>query len=211
MLLAIGGAPVKLFVSAFLLAAATIAFGQNQNSGEINGEGPVAVHPDGPASPSSRQQWVRALGEQGAIAAIQSDSQMGCPVVLTSARLNRPTSYLPVTSAEKVTEPNLALGFRNSSGKVIESVTIAARLLGKQNLYQLDADAFDLRLTFSGVDAADKAAEQLREISVPDRMHAYGVQRVSLEQVLFADGTFWTAAGHANCRLDVSGAERVAK
>jgi hypothetical protein len=91
-------------------------------------------------------------------------------------------------------------------------VSITARFLGKRNIYQLDANAFDLRLTFSGVDAADEAAEQLREIRMPEKMYAYGVTRVSLEQVLFADGTFWTAFGHAGCRLDVTGsAERVAR
>jgi hypothetical protein len=44
-------------------------------------------------------------------------------------------------------------------------------------------------------------------------MFAYGVTRVSLEQVTFADGTFWVAGmGHGNCSLDVKGsAERVAK
>jgi hypothetical protein len=84
--------------------------------------------------------------------------------------------------------------------------------LGKQSVYQLDASALDLRLMFSGVDAADKAAGQLREIRVPEKMYAYGVTRVSLQQVLFTDGTFWTAFGHVNCRLDVQGsAERVAK
>jgi hypothetical protein len=143
---------------------------------------------------------------------LSSPGQTGCPVELTSAKLNWPASYLPVTSAEKVTEPNLALGFRNSSGKAIQSVSITARFLGKRNIYQLDASAFDLRLTFSGVDAADKAAEQLREIRVPEKMYAYGVTRVSLQQVLFADGTFWTAFGHGNCSLDVQGsAARVAR
>jgi hypothetical protein len=120
---------------------------------------------------------------------------------------------MPVTSAEKITEPNLALGFQNPSGKAILSATITARFLGKQRVYQLDANAFDLRLTFSGVDAADKAAEQLREIRLPEKMFAYGVTRVSLEQVTFADGTFWMAGmGHSNCSLSVKGnAERVAK
>ena len=140
--------------------------------------------------------------------------QTGCPVTLTSAHLNWPATYLPVTSAEKVTEPNLTLGFRNSSGKPIRSVTITAQFLAKQNLYQLDAGAFDLQLTFSGVDAANRAADQLRKIQVqmPGRVYPYGVTRVTLDQVTFGDGTFWMSAGHNTCRLDVTGnAERVAK
>ncbi len=183
---------MRLFLSTLFLAVSTAGFAQLQNT-----------------PPSAGAAGMEGLGLQ---VAPLSSPQAGCPVVLTSAQLNWPASYLPVTSAEKVTEPNLALGFRNSSGKAIRSVTIAARFLGKRNVYQLDASAFDLRLTFSGGDAADKAAEQLREIRVPEKMYAYGVTRVSLEQVLFADGTFWTALGHGNCRLDVTGsAERVAR
>jgi hypothetical protein len=191
---------MRLFVSGLLLAAASAAFGQNQ---------PPGMQPD-PSAGTARMEGMVSPDLQ---AVPLPESQAGCPVVLTSARLNWPASYLPVTSAEKVMAPNLALGFHNSSGKPIRSTTITARFLGKQSLYQLDANAFDLRLTFSGVDAADKAAEQLREIRLPEKMYAYGVTRVSLEQVTFADGTFWMAGmGHSNCSLNVKGnAERVAK
>jgi hypothetical protein len=207
---------MKLFVSALVMLAATAGFGQSQAPApDADSQSPVVeVHPGVLASPQEMEKrWMEAQAESRLqLWALSPPSQAGCPVVLTSAQLNWPASYLPVTSAEKVTEPNLALGFRNSSGKAIRSVTITARFLGKQSVYQLDANAFDLRLTFSGVDAADKAADQLREIRVPQKMYAYGVTRVSLQQVLFTDGTFWTAFGHVNCRLDVQGsAERVAK
>jgi hypothetical protein len=182
---------MRLFGSALLLMASTAGLAQLQST------------PPGAAG-------MEGLDLQAA--PLSSPGQSGCPVELTSAKLNWPASYLPVTSAEKVTEPHLALGFRNSSGRAIRSVSITARFVGKRNIYQLDASAFDLRLTFSGGDAADKAAEQLQEIRVPEKMYAYGVTRVSLQQVLFADGTFWTAFGHGNCSLDVQGnAARVAK
>lgn len=204
---------MRLFVSALLLAAATAAFGQNQ-TGPQSDPGAAVVDPGGNPSPQQLEPLKAKTQEplQEAIAEIERNSQSGCPVTLTSARLNWPASYLPVTSAEKVTQPSLALGFKNSSGKAIRSATITARFLGKQDVYQLDAGAFDLRLTFSGVDAVDKAAEQLREIRVPAKLYAYGVTRVSLEQVLFADGSLWTPFGHGSCSLDVQGsAERVAR
>jgi hypothetical protein len=192
---------MRLFVSALVVlatsAAASAGIAQTQKQGV-------------PAPGSELAPGVMTLELQAV--SMMPQSQAGCPVVLTSARLNWPASYLPVTSAEKVTEPNLALGFQNSSGKAIRSVTITARFLAKQNVYQLDASGFDLHLTFSGVDAADKAAEQLREIRLPEKMYAYGVTRVSLEQVTFGDGTFWMAMGRNNCSLNVTGtAERVAK
>jgi hypothetical protein len=136
----------------------------------------------------------------------------GCPLTLTSAQLNWPPSYLPVTTAQKVTQPSLALGFRNSSGKAIRSVGVTARFLGKTSVYQLDASSVDVRISFAGADGAKRAAEQLRQLQfqVPDKTHLYGVTRVSLAQVLFADGTLWTPFGHGDCSLEVGGtAERV--
>jgi hypothetical protein len=197
MLRGIGGAGMRLFVSALLLAAASAGIAQTQKQ--------AVPAPGSELAPGMMTLELQAVGPM-------PQSQAGCPVVVTSARLNWPASYLPVTSAEKVTEPNLALGFQNSSGKAIRSVTITARFLAKQSVYQLDASGFDLHLTFSGVDAADKAAEQLREIRLPEKMYAYGVTRVSLEQVKFGDGTFWMAMGRNNCSLNVTGTtERVAK
>jgi len=184
---------MRLFVSAFLLLAATAGFGQNQAQ-------PVP-------SPAKDGAVIQTLGNL-----IGSGNQAGCPVVLTSARLNWPASYLPVTSAEKVTEPNLALGFAISSVQPVRSIVIKARLLVKNNLYQLDANAFDLRLTISGAYAADNAAEQLRELRLPADLHAYGVTRVSLDRVLFTNGDVWSAWPSSRCSLDVQGsAERVAK
>jgi hypothetical protein len=196
---------MKLFVSLLFLATATAGLAQNQSPGvAVLSQGRVTVtNPAGQASP----QEIEALAEMSVLA---QPSQAGCPLMMTSAHLNWPASYLPVTSAEKVTEPNLALNFRNTTGKPIRTITITAQFLAKKNLYQLDATTFDLRLSFSEVDAADKAAEQLREIRLPQKMYAYGVTRVSLDQVMFADGSFWMAAGHNSCSLDVKGStERV--
>ena len=182
---------MKLLLSALLLAASTAGFAQIQAA-------PV------PAS------GIQSLDLQ--TTPQSSPDQTGCPVVLTQAHLNWPATYLPVTAAEQVTEPNLALGFQNSSGKAIRLVSITAQFLGKTSKYQLDASAFELHLTFSGVDSADKATEQLREIRLPERMYAYGVTRISLDQVMFSDGTFWAASGHSNCALNVTGSsERIAK
>ncbi|HEX3662846.1 MAG TPA: hypothetical protein VHU89_15535 [Acidobacteriaceae bacterium] len=132
--------------------------------------------------------------------------------MLTQAHLDWPATYMPAAVAEKVTEPNLALGFENPSGKAIRSVSITAGFTGKTNKYQLDASAFELHLTFSGADSPDKTSEQLREIRLPEKMVAYGVTRVSLDQVTFDNGTVWSAIGHSNCALNVAGsAERITK
>lgn len=61
-------------------------------------------------------------------------------------------------------------------------------------------------------DAADPKAEQMRELRLPTKFYAYGVTRIQLEQVMFADGSFWTAMGHTSCALNVVGsAERIGR
>lgn len=184
---------MKLLLSALLLAVSTAGFAQVQTA-------PVS-------SPG-----VAVLEGLDLQAVPPSPDQTGCPVVLTQAHLNQPATLMPVNASEKVTEPNLALGFENSSGKPIQSVSITASFTGKASKYQLDASAFDLHLTFSGSDSADKTAEQLRAIHLPQKMYAYSVSRVALVQVTFADGTFWSAIGHSNCALNVMGSpERITR
>jgi hypothetical protein len=187
---------VKLIVSALLLAAASAGFAQNQ----------TAAEPGSETAPG-----IMTLDLQAQAVPTTPESQAGCPVVLTSVHLNWPATYLPVAAAEPGTEPNLALGFRNASGKAIRSVSLNAYFVAKRSIYDLDATTFKVDLAFSA-EAAENAAEQLREIRLPEKMHAYGLTRVSLEQVTFADGSLWTAAGRNNCSLNAQGtAERIAK
>ena len=206
---------MKLFVSALVVlttaAVATSVFAQNQPSaGSARVEGqPGALQPGVLASPHEMEkQWMQSQADGGVL--LPMSSQAWCPVVLTSARLNWPASYLPVTSAERVTEPSLALGFSIAGVQPVQSVTITARLLVKASLYQMDAEGFNLRLTFSGAYAAGEAAQQLRDIRLPAKIHAYGVTRVSLERVTFTNGDVWTAWQNNSCSLNVRGsAERV--
>ncbi len=202
---------MKLLLSALLVAASTAACAQAQTAPAPKSE-TAATDSDQPTQQqieALKARTVQALQE----AVLTSDpqtSQTGCPVVLTQAHLNWPATFMPVTAAEKVTEPNLALGFQNPSGKAIRSVSITARFMGKSSKYQLDASAFEMRLMFSGSGSADSAAEELREIRLPQKMFVYGVTRIALDQVTFSDGTFWSAIGHSNCALNVTGsAERI--
>lgn len=182
---------MKLLLSALLVAASTTAPAQVQI-----------------AQATTQTSSLQSLDLQAA----PSPDQTGCPVVLTQAHLNWPATFMPVTAAQKVTEPKLALGFQNPTGKAIRSVSITARFMGKSSKYQLNATALDLHLTFSGTDSADKEAEQLREIRLPEKMYVYGVTRIALDQVTFSDGKFWSSVGHSNCAMNVQGStERIEK
>lgn len=205
---------MKLLLSALLVAASTVAFAQVQTAQAPKSQATVTVLNQHLTPQQTEAVKARALqAMQEAVFAMDPQaSQDGCPVVLTQAHLNWPPTFMPVTAAEKVTEPNLALGFQNPSGKAIRSVSITARFMGKSSKYQLDASAFELRLMFSGSDSADKTAEELREIRLPDKMYVYGVTRIALDQVTFSDGTFWSAIGHSNCAMNVNGAtERIGR
>jgi hypothetical protein len=177
---------MRLFVSALLLTASSVAMAQNQPS-------PGAAGMDGMAN------W------PGVVVFEQLPSaQTGCPVVLTSAHLNWPASYLPVTAAEKTKEPNLALEFGIASTQPVRSVGVVAHLMVKENIYQLEAGSYDLRLTFSGGDQ-DKATDQQREFRLPANLHAYGVTRVTVERITFSNGETWTAGATSHCSLNVNG------
>jgi hypothetical protein len=172
---------MRLFVSVLLLAASTAGFAQIQIT---------------PSAPSAGTAHMEDLGLQAV--PLSLPDQTGCPVALTSARLNWPGTYMPVTSAEKVMEPNLALGFQNSSGKAIRSVAITAELRVKKDVYALDATPVELQLSFAGTEDLNKELGQLAMIPLPKGLHEYGVVQVRLDQVLFADGMVWKAPVSAN-------------
>jgi hypothetical protein len=179
----IGGARMKLLVSALLLAFSSTLLAQNRTP-----------PPPGPAG-------VLSLDLQ-ASPVLGPDNQAGCPVVLTGARLtdSSKAGLFPVASGD-VPVARLDLRFQNASGKPIRSVEVTIHLTGKTNKYQLDATSFVFHLTFSGTDAVDRAAEQLRQLQLPQEMYPYGVNGVSLERVSFSDGSAWTAGPQTNCRF----------
>ena len=127
MLRGIGGAGMRLFVSALVSWLFCRRIGGNRTNTKTGGA-------------CSRLRT--GAGDDDARSAGHADvpqSQAGCPVVLTSARLNWPASYLPVTSAEKVTAPNLALRFQNASGKEIRAVSHEGAVSCQESIYELDA------------------------------------------------------------------------
>lgn len=181
---------MKLLLSALVVLAASAAvpaaFAQVQASG---------------ANQKAAQQTPDSGHYVGDLTAHNAPMQMisgTCPLTLTGARLDLPASYMPVTSADKVTEPNLALNFENSSGKAIRSVAVTAELKTKRNAYALDATPVELRLSFAGTQDLNKELSQLATIPLPKGLHEFGVIQVRLDQVMFADGTMWTAPASRN-------------
>ncbi|HEX4036846.1 MAG TPA: hypothetical protein VHX37_02210 [Acidobacteriaceae bacterium] len=172
---------MKLLLSALLLAVVPAAFAQGQSK------------PSGPDLMS---------GPRVMIGPDVVPAQARCPLTLTSARLDWPGSYMPVTSADRVMEPSLALGFQNSSGKAVRSVAVTAELRVKKDVYALDATPVDVRLNFAGSrdlnHDLNKDLDQLATIPLPKGLHEYGLVQVRLDQVIFADGSLWKAAAKVN-------------
>jgi hypothetical protein len=185
---------MKLFVSALFLAAAPLALAQSapQNSQNtprqipLHGMNDLVAHKASPVTPG------------------------GCPLQLTSASVAPAAGLLPVGTRSSG-DGALDLHFRNQSGKAIRSASITAHLKVKTNVYALDARPLEVQLSFSGTTDLDKEVDQLTRIALPGHVYLFGVATVTLDQVTFADGTFWIADRNANtCSVGGLG-ERLAK
>jgi len=194
---------VRLFVSALLLAAVPAVFAQ-QNPGQ------AAVVLQNGAAVSLQQQAALAKGAAEEAAELSRMRQTGCPLYLESASVAPEAGYLPVT-AQNRQDGALDLHFRNQSGKAIASAAITARVNVKTNVYALDAHPLELHLTLPGTEDLDKALDQMEHIVLPQHVYLFGVARVTLDQVTYADGSVWTAPANQNvCRTSGPlGAERV--
>jgi hypothetical protein len=72
----------------------------------------------------------------------------------------------------------------------------------KTDVYALDARPLEVQLNFSGTSDLDKEADQLTRITLPGHVYLFGVATVTLDQVTYADGTFWIADQSANtCKV----------
>jgi hypothetical protein len=196
---------VKLFVSALLLAAIPAVFAQ-QNAGQAK----VFLQNGAALSPQQATALARSeAAEAETIGRILN--QTGCPLYLQSASVAPEGGYLPVT-AQTRQDGALNLRFRNQSGKAIAGASITARVNVKTNIYALDAHALELRLTLSGTQDLDKTLDQTQQIALPQHVYLFGVARVTLDQVMYADGSVWNAPATSNsCRTLGSSVEGIAR
>lgn len=140
--------------------------------------------------------------------AMMSAAEAACPLSLTSAGLAPDGHLLPVADAMP-SDGALDLHFRNDSGKAIRSAELTARLRVKTDVYALDATPLELHLTFSGTGDRDKAVDQLTRIPLPLHAYAFGVARVTLNQVKFSDGSVWIARSSGSCAVGGPGQQRI--
>jgi hypothetical protein len=205
---------VKLFVSALILAAASAAFAQNQSPARSI----PLIQPGQDISPQQKDALQKdALEKASGMTRAEVDalldrmSQTGCPLYMKSASVAPEGGYLPVT-AQNRQDGVLDLHFRNQSGKPIASVAITAQVSVKTNIYALDAHSLQLRLTMAGTQDLDKTLDQFQHIVLPPHVYLFGVARVTLDQVTYADGSVWTASPSSNaCRTGPVGMEQIAK
>ena len=177
---------MRLLLSALLMAATATVSAQNPSSNPKAAQNSV-----GPGTAVNNLVAHRTVP-------FSADT---CPLTLTSVRFSGPATYMPVSTADQVMEPNLALGFLNSSGKAIHSVAVTARLRVKKDVYALDAAPVDVRLSFAGTQDLDRELDQLATLPLPKNLHSYGVVQVRLDQVIFADGTLWKASKSTACEV----------
>lgn len=188
---------MRLFVSALLILATSVPASQ------------VLAQEYVPSQPVQANAGVIGMEGPGLQAAPQvAPAQIACPLTLTGATVSPRGGYLP-TSQWSQGDGSLHLQFRNNSGKKVLSAAVTAQLRVKANVYSLDATPLNLRLTFSGTDDLDKAADQITHIALPKNVYLYGVVQVALDQVMFADGSTWNSHGKAVCTAGGPGSLRI--
>lgn len=127
--------------------------------------------------------------------------QTGCPVDFTNVDLKQSARYMPVKQQETGADSRLKFNYKNQSGKQIKSIEVHVVLNVKPSIYDLDATTVTHDMTLIG-----HSGEVL-----PLNLFAYGVVRVTLEQVNYADGTVWTP-NKISCHYNkFSGIEQIAK
>ncbi|MGA7522637.1 MAG: hypothetical protein WBW84_09145 [Acidobacteriaceae bacterium] len=208
---------MKLLLSALLLAAVPFAFGQEyEPQNQFQNQGVATMEPaQSGAALTPQQKNALEMAQAKARAAMQATidhmAQTGCPLYLESASVAPGAGYLPVTATNRQ-DGALDLRFRNQSGKAITSASITAQVNVKTNVYDLDAHALELRLTLAGTQDLDKTLDQMQHIALPRHVYLFGVARVTLDRVTYADGSVWTAPASNVCRTSgAMGPERIAK
>jgi hypothetical protein len=128
-------------------------------------------------------------------------SQAGCPVAFTDVALETKAHLMPVRQ-DATPDGNLRFQYKNQSGKEIQSISVRAELKVKKSVYDLDATTITLQMTLTG-----KSAE-----TMPLALRAYGLSRITLEQVSFTDGTIWNASTKNTCSYErMNGSEQIGK
>lgn len=127
--------------------------------------------------------------------------QIGCPVAFTNVSLSNPGHFMHVKQSSDPSG-SLAFQYKNQSGRMIQSIEIRVELTVKKSIYDLDAATVTRDMTLTG-EAAD---------TLPLNVLAYGIGRVTLEQVNYVDGKAWTPKAKNNCTYrGESAAERIAR
>jgi hypothetical protein len=115
--------------------------------------------------------------------------QAGCPVIFTDVALKTNAHFMRVRQGAPP-DRSVDFQYKNQSGKLIAAISVRADLKVKKSVYDLDTTTVTLNMALSGT-----GAEEI----LPLTMLAYGLDRVTLEQVSYIDGTIWTADTKRAC------------
>jgi hypothetical protein len=121
----------------------------------------------------------------------EPNSQDGCPVRIENASFERAARLMLTSDREGRNAPTLHLDYRNFSGKEIDSVVLTGWIKFKDSPYQLDYAVHAFQLELSREAVLGKYAQATQALRLAN--DAFGVDRIELSAVNYADGTSWTA------------------
>ena len=135
-------------------------------------------------------------------------SQRGCPVQILDASFHRPAQLMLTAEGNPISGPTLRLNYSNFSGKDIESVLLTGYLKLKDNPYQMDYTIHPFALKLSRRALLGKDVQATEALNLAN--DAFGVDRIELSEVIYADGTSWKPE-RRNCVYPMTGATERAK
>jgi len=195
---------MKLVYSGLLLLAAVSTCVAQSNT--VSNQATPSLNPNPTAGIAGEEAMSRAANVAVAPAnkepgkMMDRMNQANCPVVLTSAGLT-PYMMLLRTSGDAANNGGLDLELRNASGKEVRAMKVSAELFVKKSIYDLDSQRVQLHLTANGTVNMDKTLAQFLHLSLPQQILPTMVEKLTVEEVTFADGSIWTPATDSYCGL----------
>lgn len=171
---------MKLTSLACLLLAATTAFAQNNQPLPRDFK---IVPPNGETFQYLPPGYIPP-------GALQPLEQTGCPIVFTDVALQPTGRSMLIKQDSDSPRGSLAFEYQNTSGKLIRSISVRVELKIKKSIYDLDSQTVVFNMTLIGNSAKE---------TLPLSVIAYGLDRVTLQQIIYADGKAWMAPAKNTC------------
>jgi hypothetical protein len=114
----------------------------------------------------------------------------GCEVAVMKVSFERPARFMPVAGGPQSKAPSLSVEIGNHSTKKVKSIDLVARMLVKDDIYQLDSTTREYPVHLQSIDGVQR-------VEMADS--AMGIESLVLAQVTYVDGSTWKPEHRLAC------------